>query len=183
MHFPAEKIFVFVLKNTFPAETCGFQGAHSRKPQEIAGGLLGSRRMLANLHKTKNSLPSARAYKHVEFLAIFDVYVFVLNSNSLTNNCFSCMCICICFKRNSCEKDKLCVSNSKSMVLGSIHMCFRIDFVIQVSKTKECACTIGPARISPFNSPRICWCDRGEVITPTNSLRVFWCKRLCNISS
>ena len=26
----------------FPAEKCGFRGAHGRKPQEIAGGLQGS---------------------------------------------------------------------------------------------------------------------------------------------
>ena len=44
MHFPAEKCIYFPTeKMHFPAEKCVFWGAHGRKPQEIAGGLPGSR--------------------------------------------------------------------------------------------------------------------------------------------
>ena len=33
------------------------------------------------------------------------------------------MCISICYKVNSCEKRKVCVCNSKLMVLGIVHVC------------------------------------------------------------
>ena len=45
----------------FPAEKCGFGGAHGRKPQEIAGGLQDSRiknasQLSLNTHPNKKSL-------------------------------------------------------------------------------------------------------------------------------
>ena len=54
--------------------------------------------------------------------ALFDVYVFVLNSNSLTKTFFAHMCIRICYKENSCQKREVVVSNSKSMVLRNVHV-------------------------------------------------------------
>ena len=48
------------------------------------------------------------------------------------------MYIRVCYKRNSCEKRELCVSNSKLMVLGNFaRMCMCIEFVIQVSNQKN----------------------------------------------
>ena len=44
MRFPAEKcLFLQKKKEHFPAENCNSRVAHRRKPQEIAGGLQGSR--------------------------------------------------------------------------------------------------------------------------------------------
>ena len=51
---------------------------------------------------------------------------------------FSCMCICICCKMNYCEKREVCVSNSKSMVLTIFsRMCMCIEFVSEVIKQKN----------------------------------------------
>ena len=48
------------------------------------------------------------------------------------------MCICICYKVNSCEKREVRASNSKSMVLRIFsRMCMCIEFVIQVLKQKN----------------------------------------------
>ena len=47
---------------------------------------------------------------------IFDVYVFVLNSTFSSRENFSRMCIRTCYTIHSCEKRRVCVSNSKLMV-------------------------------------------------------------------
>ena len=52
----------------------------------------------------------------------FDVYVFVLSSNSLAKRLFD-MCVRICNKINECEKCEVCVSNSRSMALRMFHVC------------------------------------------------------------
>ena len=68
MHFPTEKCNILPRKKKrfpaekyiflhFPAEKCGFRGAHGRIPQEIVGGLRGSRIKNANFHKTNAPPP------------------------------------------------------------------------------------------------------------------------------
>ena len=48
------------------------------------------------------------------------------------------MCIRICYNINSCEKRRVCDSNSKSMVLRIFHVCVLcIEFVSQVGKHKN----------------------------------------------
>ena len=69
----------------------------------------------------------------------FDVYVFVLKSNSFTKK-FTHMCIRIYFKINSCEKREVCVSNSESMVLGLFYVCVCALSSYSTPKAKECAC-------------------------------------------
>ena len=75
---------------------------------------------------------------------IFEVYVFVLNSNSLFQDIFSRICICICHERNSWEGGETCVSHSNSMVLRSflVSVC-AFEFPIQVLKQKN-------AHVFPF---------------------------------
>ena len=52
----------------------------------------------------------------------FDVYVFALNTFSLSEKIFH-ICAFTSDKRKSCQKRELCVSNSNSMVLRFFHAC------------------------------------------------------------
>ena len=78
---------------------------------------------------------------HFKFPAIFDVHVFVFEFEFISQEHLSRVCVCnrICYKINDCKKRKVCVSNSKSIVLRIVHVCVCVwfKFVIQVLKQEN----------------------------------------------
>ena len=68
-------------------------------------------------HKQRNLSPRLRSGGVVaQRKSIRVEFEFINQENSR-------VCIRICYKRNSCEKHELCVSNSRSMVLRIFHAC------------------------------------------------------------